>query len=938
MDDLEAAFALGAGVAARPHQLGAVRKVCAALHADCHLPRPSNYLVQHAAGSGKSLTIAAMADALTRLEDERSNRFGCIVVISDRKILDDQLSHVVSGYLERVRCDGDGEAPAVIRAESCSHLQQMLGDSGGSSGTRIIVTTFQKVGRATAADEDGTDDEQPPPLPDVAAVPTVADALAADAGGACSEPRIAILADEAHRSHGHGMTATLHRLLCGGKAQPRRVAYVSFSATPSEVALALFGTEDHTSGRREPFSCYPLHEALREQMCVDVLSRYTCKRGDVALYDRLGRSTAIDDVLRATSQTARLRQRAAADEVLVRAKAEGALAFVERALDDAEAGGFEAPKAMIVVRSRRHCALYFAAIQAAIAERSADDDRPPIAVLVAFSGALDGGETERSLNGSRGDAADAFRRAGRAVVIVCAKLETGFDEPRIVCMVIDRTLRGAHAVQVLGRANRAAPHKPAVRVLDYANEAADIGLAFRGFVDASTAPLAEHELQAELGRRMAHISELLLERIGDRSIAAVCASLLGRTDAADALVADLQTYTRDCEALGAEAAGLPYGFCQRLLADVSRDHQPTAGAASAQPTDSGGTLRCTGLQTTFSGAINLAAASAPAALRTRPLTTAVALALSGAAGAEVPLAGAVGRADALVDDEVRAALGGGVTGAAPTEAELTRACRVLSSLTERVVPDARARAVLDALVQRPPPSTEALRSTAVGKLVRRLQSHGHATVAALAKQLYESWRAAADAEAQRRARARALALPASGVDALGADPTRQAAVCLLGEALRTAAREAAAAAADGELAMAIEAAVHRAHGGGTKAYRGRLRLLASVLRAPRAGGLRERLRLGEVGAAAFAAMASFDDVLQSDGDREKKKQRQEKERRAIDSLRIANQGSASSEYKCGSCGSLRCTLYHTNSLGAVHLTSVPDMIVQCLDCEHRFTV
>ena len=208
MDDLEAAFALGAGVAARPHQLSAVRKVCAALHADCHLPRPSNYLVQHAAGSGKSLTIAALADALTRLEDERSNRFGCIVVISDRKILDDQLSHVVSGYLERVRCDGDGEAPAVIRAESCSHLQQMLGDSGGSSGTRIIVTTFQKVGRATAADEDGTDDEQPPPLPDVAAVPTVADALAADAGGACSEPRIAIIADEAHRSHGHGMTAS----------------------------------------------------------------------------------------------------------------------------------------------------------------------------------------------------------------------------------------------------------------------------------------------------------------------------------------------------------------------------------------------------------------------------------------------------------------------------------------------------------------------------------------------------------------------------------------------------------------------------------------------------------------------------------------------------------------------------------------------------------
>ena len=172
------------------------------------------------------------------------------------------------------------------------------------------------------------------------------------------------------------------------------------------------------------------------------------------------------------------------------------------------------------------------------------------------------------------------------------------------------------------------------------------------------------------------------------------------------------------------------------------------------------------------------------------------------------------------------------------------------------MPDAHARAVLDALVQRPPPSTEALRSTAAGKLVRRLQGHGHATAAALAKQLYESWRAAADAEAQRRARARALALRASGVDALGADPTRKPVSACSARRCSTAAREAAAASADGELAMAIEAAVHRAHGGGTKAYRGRCSARERGCARRAREGFASRLRLGKVGAAAFAAMAS----------------------------------------------------------------------------------
>ena len=103
--------------------------------------------------------------------------------------------------------------------------------------------------------------------------------------------------------------------------------------------------------------------------------------------------------------------------------------------------------------------------------------------------------TERTLNGTP-DVLRTFRLPGPALLIVCAKLETGFDEPRVCCLCVDRTLRGAHAVQVLGRANRAAPNKPPVRVLDFVNSAAEIGAAFRGYVHATTRPLAEHEVIA----------------------------------------------------------------------------------------------------------------------------------------------------------------------------------------------------------------------------------------------------------------------------------------------------------------------------------------------------------------------------------------------------------------------------------------------------------
>ena len=248
---------------------------------------------------------------------------------------------------------------------------------------------------------------------------------------------------------------------------------------------------------------------------------------------------------------------------------------------------------------------------------AAGDVAGRLAVLVAFSGTLSEG-TESALNGGA-EVLTQFRRRGPALLIVCAKLETGFDEPRIAAMVIDRTLRGAHAVQVLGRANRVAPHKPPVRVLDFANSAADIAAAYATFLGASSSAILEHERRSHLGRELAHISQRLLEIIADRSVRAVADDAATR-DQLESVAASVEEYVRSCEALGEEAVELPFGFATRLLGELRARESAAAlaraDAAAASTTPVGGgdgdgaleggyRMRVGGLATTFSGRIDV---------------------------------------------------------------------------------------------------------------------------------------------------------------------------------------------------------------------------------------------------------------------------------------------------------------------------------------------
>ena len=121
MLDHEHAFERGAGRPPRPHQTRCIRAVCAALSQDCAGHTPSNYLVQHATGSGKSLTIAALAHALTCMTDSRGNKFSLVLVVSDRSVLDDQLSATLERFLANHE-----SAPRIERAESCKHLSRVI--------------------------------------------------------------------------------------------------------------------------------------------------------------------------------------------------------------------------------------------------------------------------------------------------------------------------------------------------------------------------------------------------------------------------------------------------------------------------------------------------------------------------------------------------------------------------------------------------------------------------------------------------------------------------------------------------------------------------------------------------------------------------------------------------------------------------------------------
>jgi type I restriction enzyme R subunit len=449
----------------RFHQWDAVRK----LDADAREHGAGrSYLVEHSAGSGKSNSIAWLAHRLSTLHDSADRKvFDKVVIITDRLVLDRQLQETVY-QLEHVH-------GVVVRIDRDS---QQLADALTGEQARIIVTTLQKF---------------PYVLDKIEALPArryaviVDEAHSSQTGEAAADLRRALSleaaeteesAEEAERGDGQDLLA---RSL-SGRGRPGNLSFFAFTATPKAKTLELFGTPVETADglRYRPFHLYSMRQAIDEGFILDVLANYTTYK----TYFRIEKAVSEDpeyDKARARRAIARfvtlhphnLAQRA--EVVVEHFRAHTAKKISGRA------------KAMVVTSSRLHAVRYKLALDSYIAEHGYD-----MRTLVAFSGkVLDDGDefTEPSMNAfPESETAEQFGGDEYQVLIVAEKFQTGFDQPLLHTMYVDKVLTGLNAVQTLSRLNRILPpEKTDTFVLDFRNEADQIQEAFRPWYERTDA-------------------------------------------------------------------------------------------------------------------------------------------------------------------------------------------------------------------------------------------------------------------------------------------------------------------------------------------------------------------------------------------------------------------------------------------------------------------
>ena len=441
------------------------------------------YLIQHSAGSGKTFTIAWLAHQLSTLHDTEDRRvFDSIVVISDRRVLDRQLQAAMRQFEQTLG--------VVENIDTTSRqLKEAL-----ESGKTIIVTTLQKfpvIARemgelpgqrfALIVDEahSSQSGEGAQGLRDVLAASSLEAAEVEDAGTQISEEEEldnAALAQMARRR------------------QPANVSTFAFTATPKPKTLELFGIR-RPDESFVPFHLYSMRQAIEEGFILNVLESYTTYRAYWRLFKKIEDDPRYDKSKAAYLLRSFVDLHPHAIDEKVRIMVEH---FIGKS--QSEIGG--KAKAMIVTRSRLHAVRYKLAVNRHLAELGL-----PFKALVAFSGAVqDGGHsyTEWSMNGiPETQTAKAFEAPEHRILIVANKFQTGFDQPLLQTMYVDKKLGGVNAVQTLSRLNRTHPDKGGTVVLDFANEPDDIQAAFQPYFETTilseaTDPNLLYEIQTRL--------------------------------------------------------------------------------------------------------------------------------------------------------------------------------------------------------------------------------------------------------------------------------------------------------------------------------------------------------------------------------------------------------------------------------------------------------
>jgi type I restriction enzyme R subunit len=436
------------------------------------------YLVQHSAGSGKSNTIAWTAHRLASLHDEHNQKvFDKVLVITDRVVLDRQLQETIYQF-EHVR-------GVVQRIEKDS--EQLLEALKGEQA-QIVITTLQKFPFVLQKFE-----ELREALPNRRYAVIVDEAHSSQTGEAAKDLKVVLGATEeqemtrAEAEDAGFVTdaiddaeeAVAKAVL--GRAKQANLSFFAFTATPKAKTLEMFGTRNPVTGLFDPFHLYTMRQAIDEGFILDVLHYYTT-------YKTLWRiEKAIRDDPRYEPGKAR---RAIARFVSLHPSnlAQKAEIIVEhfRAHTRTKIGG--KAKAMVVTASRLHAVRYKEALDQYIAKQGYTD----LHTLVAFSGGVDDKgirHTEQGMNSfPSSEIPERFGTGDYQVLIVAEKFQTGFDQPLLHTMYVDKVLLGLAAVQTLSRLNRIHPLKTDTFVLDFRNETDDIVTAFEPYYGRTVAP------------------------------------------------------------------------------------------------------------------------------------------------------------------------------------------------------------------------------------------------------------------------------------------------------------------------------------------------------------------------------------------------------------------------------------------------------------------
>jgi type I restriction enzyme R subunit len=447
-----------------------------------------HYLIQHSAGSGKSFTIAWLAHQLSTLHDAEDRRvFDSIVVITDRRVLDRQLQQTVRQFEQTL---------GVV--ENIDKTSRQLKEALESQKT-IIVTTLQKF-------------------------PVIVEEISELPG-----KRFAVIIDEAHSSQTGESAKSLKKVLSSGSLEDAEraeataespeeelenrvlaemeargrlpnLSMFAFTATPKPKTLEIFGTRQ-PDGSFAPFSLYSMRQAIEERFILDALENYTTYKA----YWKLLKTIEDDPRYDRNKASYLLRQFVELHPHAINEKVRIMIEHFASQVQDKIGGK---AKAMIVTRSRLHAVRYKLAIDRYLREQGY-----PWKALVAFSGTVeDGGKsyTESGMNsasvgkriGER-QTAKEFGKPEYRFLIVANKFQTGFDQPLLHTMYVDKKLGGVNAVQTLSRLNRTHPEKTETMVLDFANDTDTIRKSFEPYYETTllseaTDPNLLYELEQQL--------------------------------------------------------------------------------------------------------------------------------------------------------------------------------------------------------------------------------------------------------------------------------------------------------------------------------------------------------------------------------------------------------------------------------------------------------